>query len=474
MADAAPAVAQRRAADADSAGPGRAVLQAFYAASRLGALWGFESKLADEALTHLDAVVRASASAHGEVTLRFADDLVYVNESRLRVDFSGYLAFKHLNDRVVRRGVGEITISLSASRRDVVRLLTVLEARVEGTASADEVFEDTREELQAAGAVGVSVGPRLQTDGSRGHLGPTDVRQAAIQAYFRLLFVARRAISAAAEGKVFNARRCKRAVHEVVDVLERGEHLILAMTQVKNYHGYGPCHAANVCVLSCAAALRSGLGKLKVADLGVAALVHEIHPPDSSRTDDAGLRERDRHSARTILSNLGFSDGALRAVLAARDLHAPASSSHGVEAPLTQRIVRAACFLDSQTTPAGDDDPARPFREVLQTMSRDPQRFDRTVVRLLRAAMGIHPFGTIVRLDTGERAVVRGRNPHFDQPARPVVRVIEDAAGNAVDEGETIDLSKWDRERNRFVHSIVEAVPACEVFDRPADFVRVL
>lgn len=461
-----------RPSDGDA--PARGFLQAFYAASRLGAMWGFDSRLSDDAMGNLEAALRGAASSQGEVVLRFADDLVFLNGTRLRVDAGGFLAYQHLHERVRRRGIGEITFSVVAQRRELEQLLTLLETRLAGTLTPDEAFDASRTELARAAVVSVTLAPPQHLQADRGNLGPTDVRQAAIQAYFRLLFVADRTQAAVREGRRFQVRRCKRVVHEIVDVLERGEHLALAMAQVKNYHGFAACHAANTAVLACAVGFRVGLHKLRVADLGVAALLHEILPVDPSRLHEAALLERDRAAARTLLSQLGFADASLRAVLAARELHATSTAAGSADAPLSHRVLRAICFLDAQTSPAGPGQPDRPVREVLDVMARDGATFDPVIVRVLRAVVGIHPFGTIVRLDGGERAVVHGRNPHFDQPARPVVRILDDANGRRVAGVELADLSRWDRELGRFTRSIVEAVPPCRAFKRPADYVRVL
>ena len=469
-----PAGENARAAESDASVAGRALVQALYAASKLGALWGFESKLSDEAVTALLSAIRGAATPQGDVVLRFANDLASLNDQRVRVDFTGYMAFKHVHDRAKRRGIGEIAITAAAERRDVVELLKLLDTKVEGAPTADEAFDQSRVDLGAAAVTGVSIGPITQDDGKKGKIGPTDVRQAAIQTYFRLLFVARQSQIVIQEGKRLHTRKCKRAVHDVIDVLERGEHLILAMAQVRNYHGYGACHATNVGVLACAIGLRLGLHKLLVADLGLAAVLHEMLP-HSGLGGDAALRDRDHRTARALLPYLGFSDGALRATLAVRDLHAPARSDGGGETALFQRILRAACFIDNATTPAGPGVPARPVREALAMMTRDDgTRFDPVIVRALRAILGVYPFGTVVRLDNGERAIVHGRNPHFDQPARPVVRVFENAQGERTEDGALLDLSKWDREANRFAWSIAEVQAPCDAFPKPADFVRVL
>jgi hypothetical protein len=171
-----PDAGSSRPLDADA--PARGLLQALYAASRLGALWGFESRLSVEALDHLDCALRAAATAQGEVVLRFADDLVYLNGARLRVDAGGFLAYQHLHERMRRRGIGEITMSATAGRAELARFLALLETRLEGTPTPDEAFGTTRSDLFAAAVTAILIAPPAHETAARGHLGPMDVRQA--------------------------------------------------------------------------------------------------------------------------------------------------------------------------------------------------------------------------------------------------------------------------------------------------------
>lgn len=455
---------------ADEDGSARALVQALYAAARLGAMWGFESRLTAEAIDHLAAAVRSAAASRGDLVLRFADGLVHLNDQRVRTDSSGYTAFRHLQERTTRRGIGEISISAGAGRRDLVELLRLLESRPDD--AAGDSFDGTRAELSRAAAHGVGVAPPAEesTGGRRGAWSPADVGEAAKHAWLGLAFESMRVRAAVQAGERWSARRVRRAVHDAIDVLERGDTHMLAVAQMRNHRGFGPTHCANTSVLACALALGAGFSKLAAADVGVAAALHEIHPHDAGRVDEAALRSRDRRTARELLPVLGFTDGALRAVLAIRDLHGPADPS----APLVQRILRVACFYDTVTTPAGPLHPGHAPREAFAVMTRDPSRFDPAVVRMLRGLLGVHPFGSVVRLDTGERAIVHGRNPHFDQPTRPIVRVTQRADGSAVADGELVDLSRFDRERGEFLRNIADVRAPWQAFRIPADYLGAL
>lgn len=484
---------------------GRALMQALFAASRLVATWGAENRLAVDALTSLATAVRAASRCddhpQGEAVLRFANELVYLHDERLRVDFAGFLSFRHVQDRVARCGIGEIRIAETVHERELAALLRVLEAPPaapsptpgEATGTGDGGFDEALEMLSAAGVRSISIGPAPKDDDPHGGLAWQDVTRAATRAYFRLLHEASK--SAAPDGAARGAtpRKAKRVVHDLIDVLLREDRTLLALSQVKNYQGFAANHGANVCVLATALALRVGCHKRLAADVGVAAMLHEaIAPPEPAqdgaprpfeRASDPQMRRG--RAARALLVELGFDDAAIRTVTAARDLHcgvarASARDAAGQPAPLTSRIIEVACFFDTMTSPGGGDWPARSPRETLAAMARDGvgvnggRHFDPVLVRVLRAMLGPYPFGTVVELDGGEKAIVEARNPHFEQPLRPVVRVLADAEGIETTGGRVIDLSRIDRESRQFLRTITAARAPSEAYADPADYVKLL
>ncbi|MCG3135305.1 MAG: hypothetical protein HMLKMBBP_02886 [Planctomycetes bacterium] len=444
---------------------GRAVVQALFAASRLGAMWGFDSKLTVDALSALTTALQAASQSGGDVTLRFAGEQVWCNDVRLRVDFAGFMAYRHVSERATRCGVGEIRMSPSAPRKEFVALLQALESRPEGENDEDR-YDQTSSLLRRAAANCVSVGPTVVLEEKQAKAGPQDARQAAAQAWFRAAFHAQRTIEAAASDGKLAPRRLRRAVHELIDVLQRDEPAMLALAQLRNFRGFGPTHLANTAVLACAVALRIGLDRREAADLGVVALLHDAIPPGREPAADEVRRGRADRTARRVLPELGFNDSGMRCVLG---VGAHAACGDAAAAPLLVRIVSACCHADTLTTPAGADLPALSVTQALDRLAASAA-FDADVVAVLRGILGTYPIGSAVELDTGERAVVCGRNPHFDQPARPVVRILPDD-GQLAGDLPAVDLSQWDREQNRFVRSIARTLQHHEVFADPQTFV---
>lgn len=473
---------------------GRALMQALFSASRLVAMWGAENRLTLESLSALAAAVRAASRCddhpQGEAVLRFVNEMVYLHDQRLRVDFAGFLSFRHVQDRVARCGIGEIRIAETVHEQELAALLRVLESNPAQTAAQDGAaaagdgrFDAALEMLSAEGVHSISIGPAPKHDDPRGGLASQDVTRAATRAYFRLLHETAKSVAPDGSARGATPRKAKRVVHDLIDVLLREDRTLLALSQVKNYHGFAANHGANVCVLAAALALRIGCHKRLAADIGVAAMLHEaIAPPEPPQ--DGAPRRFDRaadpqlrrgRAARALLVELGFDDAAIRTVTTARDLHCGLARPDGQPAPLTTRLIEVVCFFDTMTSPGGDDWPARSPRETLAAMARDGgRRFDPVLVRALRGMLGPYPFGTIVELDGGETAIVEARNPHFEQPLRPVVRVLADAEGLETTGGGVIDLSRIDRESRQFLRTITAARAPSEAYAEPADYVKLL
>jgi putative nucleotidyltransferase with HDIG domain len=84
---------------------------------------------------------------------------------------------------------------------------------------------------------------------------------------------------------------------------------------------------------------------------------------------------------------------------------------------------------------------AFPTDRILAVLQRnDGTQFDQHLVRRFSQLVGIYPAGNLVRLDTGEVAVVT--RPCADDPFRPRVKVVLDREGTMLDR--PYELNLWD------------------------------
>ena len=118
-------------------------------------------------------------------------------------------------------------------------------------------------------------------------------------------------------------------------------------------------------------------------------------------------------------------------------------------------MVTIADIFDAMTTP-------RVYRRYTLTPDgalrliarKSGEMFDPLVVKAFIRAMGVYPVGTVVRLDTGEHAVVTRQNEQCRLLHRPVVSLLRDDGAPE----EQIDLAERSGDGASYRRTIVESV----------------
>ena len=109
---------------------------------------------------------------------------------------------------------------------------------------------------------------------------------------------------------------------------------------------------------------------------------------------------------------------------------------------------------------------------VLKLMfAKSGQAFDPILLKLFVNCVGILPIGTLVLLDSNQLAVVLKPATDKVHAERPLVRVITDTEGNAMEDGRELDLACQD-DSGAYPYSIVRLVDNTEYrFDTSRYFV---
>jgi hypothetical protein len=110
---------------------------------------------------------------------------------------------------------------------------------------------------------------------------------------------------------------------------------------------------------------------------------------------------------------------------------------------------------------------AFPTDRILAVLKRnDGTQFDQHLVRRFVQLLGIYPPGNLVRLKTGEIAVVT--RVHAPDPYRPRVRVLFDAAGTRLDL--PLERNLWERPEDAPEDTIVGPLDPAEFGIDPLNF----
>src|SRR6476646_3830117 len=220
---------------------------------------------------------------------------------------------------------------------------------------------------------------------------------------------------------------------------------LLALTTLKNYDNYTFTHMVNVSILTMGQARGLGIDGPLLREFGLAALMHDIgkvrtpleilNKPDKLTPDEFAIMKRHTIDGAEMLR--GTPDIPALAPVVAFEHHLRLDGSgypDGVKRPTLNAgtmLCGIADVYDAMRSQRAYQQ-AFPTDRILEVLKRnDGKQFDQHLVRRFVQLVGIYPIGNLVRLNTGEVAVVRAI--HAPDPYRPQVRVLFNRAGARVD-----------------------------------------
>ena len=253
------------------------------------------------------------------------------------------------------------------------------------------------------------------------------------------------------------------AAREVVDSLaqevSQNRTALLALTALKEYDSYTFTHMVNVSILTMTQARGLGIEGTLLREFGLSALLHDIGkvktPADiltkPERLTDAELDIIRRHpvDGAAILRRTPEIPSLAPVVAFEHHLRLDGTGyPFGASRPalnLGTMLCGIADVYDAMRS-SRVYQPAFPTDRILAVMQRnDGQQFDQHLVRRFVQLVGIYPTGNLVRLDTGEVAVVLTANA--SDPYRPRVRILREASGAAVTRPRELNLWEGDGPR---------------------------
>jgi putative nucleotidyltransferase with HDIG domain len=258
--------------------------------------------------------------------------------------------------------------------------------------------------------------------------------------------------SARAEGAP-DADAARDVVDSLAQAVAQNRTALLSLTALKNYDNYTFTHMVNVSILTMGQARGLGIDGPLLREFGMAGLMHDIgkvqvpneilNKPD--KLTDAEFTILKRHTV----------DGAqiLRKTPEMPTLAPVVAFEHHLRADGSGYPAAVRPQLNLGTTLAGIADvydamrskrvyqSASPSERILAVLRHnDGAQFDQNLVRRFVQLLGIYPAGNMVRLDTGEVAVVR--QAYAPDPYRPQVRILFGADGAALATPQ--DMNLWE------------------------------
>lgn len=422
----------------------------------------------DRPLASIRSLVK-TLGADQPVALRLQEGFIFLGPRHLRATPQQLPIFLSFFDSLAALGIGGLELGAEITIEELRRFAGLFNAcepgelAVEGLQQvlAAEKIANIRLELpRHAVREGKPEGP-LQ--GARGaHELRAATRARATTAYQNAAAAAQAASQAARGTGSMSFRQARRAIQNIVDLLLRDSATVLALTSLRAHDEYTQNHSVNVALLAMALGNRAGFAKADLADLGMAALFHDLgkctipldvlnKPGELSPAEWTQMRAHPSEGVIALVAQRGIAQVPARMAAAAFEHHLnhDGSGYPKLTEPwpqtLTTRVIAVADCYDAMTSArVYRREPLPPPSALALLLKISGTQLDPVLVRHFVTCVGIIPIGTLVLLDTGELAVVLRPSPERDQAERPVVRVIAAADGTAHERPIEVDLRQAD------------------------------
>jgi putative nucleotidyltransferase with HDIG domain len=258
-------------------------------------------------------------------------------------------------------------------------------------------------------------------------------------------------------------------VNSLADEVSQNRTALLALTTLKNYDSYTFTHMVNVSILTMGQARGLGIEGSLLREFGLSALLHDIgkvktpseilnKPEKLTDQEFAVLRRHTVDGAEMLrrtpeipqlapivafehhlrLDGTGYPFGVKRGTLNLGTMLCGIADVY--DAMRSQRVYQEAFPTD----------------RILAVLQRnDGKQFDQNLVRRFSQLVGIYPAGNMVRLNTGEIAVVL--KAYAPDPYRPRVRLLFDKGGVAITRVRELNLWEPGTEEPRSIQAPVDA-----------------
>ncbi len=265
--------------------------------------------------------------------------------------------------------------------------------------------------------------------------------------------------------KTINMRKVNSTVHSMVDDILDNRDALLGLTNIRMYDEYTFAHSVNVAVLSIAQGTFLSFDKPQIAALGVAGMLHDIgkmhvpleiiNKPDKLTDSEWEMVKRHPVEGALLLSDV-------QAITKLAMVTAFEHHQHGgyprVDDILQQhpfsQIVALADAYDAIVAARVYYRVPTPPDEAIRILFRKRRMFHPVLVKAFINMVGIFPVGTILKLDTGEIAIVVHQTRDL---MRPRVLLLARFDGSERDDP-AAEVSLMETERGRYKRNIAGTI----------------
>ena len=241
--------------------------------------------------------------------------------------------------------------------------------------------------------------------------------------------------SASTEGTP-DADAARGIVDSLAQAVAQNRTALLALTALKNYDNYTFTHMVNVSILTMGQARGLGMDGALLRQIGLAALLHDIgkvktpseilNKPGQLTDKEFAILKQHTVDGAQILRKTPEVPALAPVVAFEHHLRADGTGYPGGVSRPRLNVATMLCGISDVYDAMRSQrvyQQAFPTDRILAVLQRnDGKQFDQHLVRRFVQLVGIYPAGNLVRLDTGETAVVV--KVYAPDPYRPRVKVL--------------------------------------------------
>ncbi len=437
------------------------VLLAVYRLMKISLVHSLTNDAVTRTLEASHAILTSFAVSIGRrATITYAHDTVFVCGELLRASRGVYESASELGVLLGRCGVSEVGFGPELGPADLFAF---------AEAASTAVREPGKRGLLLAAEIpNVKVRPVDALLARRQDERGLDLHERALRAYASSLLVVRQFYEGVATGAKMLPHRVKRVAQRLVVLAEESDTLLLGVTTLSHARRDDAVRAVHSAILALVLARRLTRDRLVLSRLVLAALV-----ADAGRAQVAGPEGRDRlvvlpdeveaavppHAAAVAFVTGGVSTATAQRTVAAfeatwlerSELLGPLHGG-GIEPLLASALLRIARRMVDLVAPRDVSKALSPF-EALSHLAAEGW-VDPPLLRLATRALGFYPIGSVLELSSGEWGVVIGPSRAVGAESLPLLRLIADGRGAAVEGAAVLDLG----EEGRVDRSVVRVV----------------
>jgi HD-GYP domain-containing protein (c-di-GMP phosphodiesterase class II) len=414
----------------------------------------------DSALTVIKALAQDEP-----ITVRLQNDFLFLGQRHLKVTSAQMPVFATVIDTLNKWNIGGVSFSKDVESRDFRELIFQLGL----FDTANSSISTLRAALEQHAVKGIDVEERRVLRG----------KATAKSRYANAASAVGTLVQDSREKGTIGFKQAKRAIQSIVDLMMNDEASLLGLTTLRCHDQYTHNHSVNVALLSMALGNRAGYPKVELADLGLAALFHDLgkatipmevlnKPGEFTEEEWGMMRNHPTEGALSLAKMRGITNLPGRMASASFEHHMNLDFSGypklnvSWKLSMTGRILMIADCYDAMTSSrVYRREPMSPSKVLGFMFGKAGKSFDPILMKLFMTCVGIIPIGSLVLLDSNELAVVLKPASDPSEAEYPYVKVITDPQGEAIENGRELDLREKN-ENGEYRHYIVRLIDNTE------------